>query len=42
MKTLNIILEDDDFEALTIKKEKQGLTWREFILTLLKEDEIND
>lgn len=37
MKTLNIPLEDKEFEEL--EKKKGELTWREFLLNLSKEDE---
>ena len=32
MKTINLYLEDAEYDALTAKKK--GLTWREFVLGL--------
>lgn len=36
MKTINETFEDNEFKALS--KKKGNRSWREFILTLLKED----
>jgi len=37
MKSINIYLDDDEFDAL---KEKKGdLSWHDFILQLIREDE---
>ena len=38
MKTLNIPLEDIDYDKLLKIKESKGLSWREFILLLAEED----
>jgi predicted CopG family antitoxin len=35
MKTINVTFEDEEYQALL--KKKGDLTWREFILELLKE-----
>ncbi len=34
MKTLNVVFEDKDYDAL--EKAKADMTWREFVLTLVK------
>ena len=38
MKTLNIPLEDKEYEAL--KENKKDLSWRDYILTLVKKKEV--
>ena len=37
MRSVTVVFEDKDFEKLEEKKGK--MTWREFILTLVKEEE---
>jgi len=37
MKRINVYFEDDDFEMLV--KMKDGLTWKDFILTLLNKED---
>ena len=39
MKTINVTFEDNEYESL--KAEKGDLTWRDFILTLTKENTKN-
>lgn len=36
MKEIRIVFEDDDYNDLLEVKERYGLTWREFFLTLIK------
>jgi len=36
MKQINVYFEDDEYEKLS--KAKDGLTWKEFILTLIKKE----
>lgn len=39
MKAINIILEDEDFEALKTFKEEHDITWRALVLRVLDEGE---
>ena len=41
MKSINPYVEDDEFKKLKAKKDRLGLTWREFVLKLL-EVEVDD
>ena len=36
MKNINIMFDEEDYEKLIQKKD--GLSWREFILTLIEEE----
>ena len=37
MKQINVYFEDGEYEEL--HKLKDGMTWREFVLTLIKKEE---
>lgn len=41
MKTLNIDLEDTEYEALNKEKERRGLTWKQWLFTPLNKP-LND
>ena len=39
MKTLNIPLEDSDYEKLIKFKKENKVTWRELVLSVLEDEE---
>ncbi len=39
VKTLHVVLDNSDYAKLTRAKEKSGLGWREFLLSLVEESE---
>jgi len=36
MKTIHLFLEDKEYEKLSEKKKKSGLSWHDFVLKLAK------
>jgi len=37
MKQLNIAFEDDDYKIILEKKEKSGLSWRQFLIDMAQQ-----
>lgn len=39
VKTLNVVMDDEDHERVTRKKDEMGLTWEEYLLLTVDDPE---